>query len=154
VILRILTESYHSLGAASVARAWSGYVDSLVGGVISNYTRDVVMDGYSMGEPLGAVPDFLASGLCLAYATLLGLGVKASTTVNSLLTIVNLAVMGLVIVLGIYYADITNWSSENGGFLPYGFGGVITGKSSFTRLIRIPFYYTGCFLISAKNFRR
>ncbi|XP_011267416.1 cationic amino acid transporter 4 isoform X1 [Camponotus floridanus] len=120
----------HVIGAASVARAWSGYVDSLVGGVISNYTRDVVMDGYSMGEPLGAVPDFLASGLCLAYATLLGLGVKASTTVNSLLTIVNLAVMGLVIVLGIYYADITNWSSENGGLLPYGFGGVITGAAT------------------------
>lgn len=116
-------------------------MDSLVGGVISNYTRDVVMDGYSMGEPLGAVPDFLASGLCLAYAMLLGLGVKASTTVNSLLTIINLAVMGLVIVLGIYYADITNWSSENGGLLPYGFGGVITGKSSFTCLIRILFYY-------------
>lgn len=120
----------HVIGAASVARAWSGYVDSLVGGVISNYTRDVVMDGYSMGEPLGAVPDFLASGLCLAYATLLGLGVKASTTVNSLLTIVNLVVMGLVIVLGIYYADITNWSSENGGLLPYGFSGVITGAAT------------------------
>lgn len=120
----------HMIGAASVARAWSGYVDSLIGGVIGNYTRDVVMGGYSMGEPLGTVPDFLASGLCLVYAMLLGLGVKFSTTVNSFLTIINLMVMGLVVVLGIYYADITNWSSQNGGLLPYGFGGVITGAAT------------------------
>lgn len=83
-----------------------------------------------MGEPLCTVPDVLASGLCLVYAMLLGLGVKTSATVNSLLTIVNLAVMGLVVVLGIYYADITNWGSQNGGFLPYGFGGIITGELS------------------------
>ncbi|XP_011063659.1 PREDICTED: cationic amino acid transporter 4 [Acromyrmex echinatior] len=119
----------HMIGAASVARAWSGYVDSLIGGAISNYTRDV-MGGWTMGEPLGTIPDILASGLCLAYAMLLGLGVKTSATVNSLLTIINLAVMALVVVLGIYYADITNWSSQNGGLLPYGFGGIITGAAT------------------------
>ncbi|CAL1680348.1 unnamed protein product [Lasius platythorax] len=119
----------HMIGAASVARAWSGYVDSLVGGAISNYTRDM-MGGFRMGEPLGGVPDPLASGLCLLYAMLLGLGVKASATVNSVLTIINLAVMGLVVVLGIYYADLANWSSQNGGLLPYGFGGIITGAAT------------------------
>lgn len=115
-----------------MARAWSGYVDSLVGGAISNYTRDV-MSGWTMGEPcwtLGTVPDVVASGLCLTYAMLLGLGVKTSTTVNSLLTIVNLAVMGLVIILGIYYADIANWGDHIGGLLPYGFSGVIMGELS------------------------
>ncbi|XP_077257317.1 cationic amino acid transporter 4 [Temnothorax americanus] len=119
----------HMIGAASVARAWSGYVDSLTGGAISNYTRDV-MGEWTMGEPLGTYPDVLACGLCLVYAMLLGVGVKTSATVNSLLTIVNLAVMGLFVVLGIYYADITNWSSQNGGFLPYGFGGIITGAAT------------------------
>ncbi|XP_011641949.1 cationic amino acid transporter 4 [Pogonomyrmex barbatus] len=118
----------HMIGAASVARAWSGYVDSLVGGAISNYTRDMI-SGWIIGEPLCTIPDVLASGLCLAYAMLLGLGVKASATVNSLLTLINLAVMGLVVVLGIYYADIENWSSQC-GFLPYGFGGIITGAAT------------------------
>ncbi|KAL0122798.1 hypothetical protein PUN28_007471 [Cardiocondyla obscurior] len=118
----------HMLGAASVARAWSGYVDSLIGGAISNYTRDV-MGGWTMGEPLGTFPDVLASGLCLMYAMLLGLGVKTSARVNSLLTIVNLAVMGLVVVLGIYYADLTNWT-QNNGFLPFGFTGVIMGAAT------------------------
>ncbi|KAG7188581.1 hypothetical protein KM043_008211 [Ampulex compressa] len=119
----------HMIGAASVARAWSGYVDSLAGNAISNYTRHV-MCGYTFGEPLGTFPDFLAGGLCLAYAMLLALGVKSSATVNSLLTIVNLGVMGLVIVLGIYYADISNWGSQNGGLLPYGFAGVLAGAAT------------------------
>ncbi|XP_014598136.1 PREDICTED: cationic amino acid transporter 4 isoform X1 [Polistes canadensis] len=119
----------HMIGAASVARAWSGYVDSLAGGAFSNYTRRL-MGGYTMGEPLGTMPDILASGLCLAYAMLLTLGVKCSAAVNSLLTLVNLAVMILTIVLGIYYADITNWSSENGGIFPYGFSGVLAGAAT------------------------
>ncbi|RLU17401.1 hypothetical protein DMN91_009636 [Ooceraea biroi] len=119
----------HAFGAASVARAWSGYVDSLAGGAISNYTRGVI-GTYGIGEPLEVVPDFLAGGLCLVYTMLMGLGVKSSTAVNSLLTMINLAVMGLVISLGIYYADIANWSSQNGGLLPYGFSGVIAGAAT------------------------
>ncbi|KAI4500245.1 hypothetical protein M0802_004662 [Mischocyttarus mexicanus] len=119
----------HMIGAASVARAWSGYVDSLAGGAFSNYTHRL-MGGYTMGEPLGTMPDILASGLCLAYAMLLTLGVKCSAAVNSLLTLVNLAVMMLTIVLGIYYADITNWSSDNGGIFPYGFSGVLAGAAT------------------------
>lgn len=91
------------------------------------------MHGYTMEEPLGTVPDFLAAGLCLAYAMLLALGVKCSATVNSMLTIVNLAVMGLVIGLGVYYADLTNWSSSNGGFLPFGFTGVLAGTFVITK---------------------
>lgn len=80
-----------------------------------------------MAEPLGSVPDVLAAALCLFYAMLLTLGVKSSATVNSLLTIVNLGVMGLVIGLGFAYAKLSNWGCEHGGFLPYGFTGVLAG---------------------------
>ena len=86
------------------------------------------MGGHTMGEPLGHVPDPLAALLCIVYAFLLGLGVKSSATVNSFLTLINLGVMGLVTGLGIYYADLSNWSSDNDGFLPYGFRGVLAGK--------------------------
>lgn len=110
-----------------MARAWSGYVDSLAGGSISNYTRRI-MHGYTMAEPLGTIPDFLAAGLCLAYAMLLALGVKCSATVNSFLTTINLGVMGLVIGLGIYYAKFSNWSYD---FMPFGFSGVLAGISEF-----------------------
>lgn len=119
----------HMIGAASVARAWSGYVDSLSGGAISNFTYRLIGDSMK-NNPLGHVPDPLAAMLCIVYSLLLGLGVKCSATVNSFLTLINLAVMGLVIGLGIYHADLSNWSSENHGFLPYGFHGVLAGAAT------------------------
>ncbi|XP_066246325.1 cationic amino acid transporter 4 [Euwallacea similis] len=117
----------HMIGAASVARAWSGYVDSLFGGIISNTTISIT--GEMHEELLGKYPDFLAFSVCLVYALLLGIGVKGSAMVNSFLTIINLSVMGIVIVMGIYYADEENWA-KGGGFLPYKFGGVMAGAAT------------------------
>nr|CAH7723545.1 unnamed protein product [Callosobruchus chinensis] len=118
----------HMIGAASVARAWSGYVDSLFNYAISNTT--VALTGEMHKDLLGRYPDFLAFTVCLVYALLLSIGVKGSAIVNSILTVVNLAVMGVVIVVGFYYADENNWTAVKGGFLPYGFGGVITGAAT------------------------
>ncbi|XP_060521720.1 cationic amino acid transporter 4 isoform X2 [Cylas formicarius] len=118
----------HMIGAASVARAWSGYIDSLFGGVISNAT--IAATGELHEQLLGKYPDFLAFAVCIAYAFLLGIGVKGSAVVNSMLTIINLSVMALVIVMGFYYADQENWTSRSGGFLPFGFGGVIAGAAT------------------------
>lgn len=58
------------VGAASVARAWSGYVDSLLGGAVSNTTMTVV--GEMHEQLLGRYPDFLAFAVCLSYACVLG----------------------------------------------------------------------------------
>lgn len=118
----------HMIGAASVARAWSGYVDSLFNGMISNTT--ISFTGELHEQLLGRYPDFLAFTVCIVYALLLGIGVKGSAIVNSLLTIINLGVMGLVITVGFYYADEQNWTSHSGGFLPYGIGGVIAGAAT------------------------
>ncbi|KAF5280463.1 hypothetical protein FQR65_LT03272 [Abscondita terminalis] len=106
------------------SEAWSGYVDSLFGGAISNTTARLT--GEMHEQLLGRYPDLLAFTVCLVYAILLGIGVKGSAMINSLLTVVNLAVMTLVTIVGFYYANSNNWSSENGGFLPYGFGGIAT----------------------------
>lgn len=115
------------VGAASVARAWSGYVDSLFGGVISNTT--ISLTGEMHEQLLGRYPDILAFIVCLAYALLLGVGVKFSSIVNSFLTLINLSIMFLVIIVGFYYANEENWTSD-GGFLPYGFSGVIAGAAT------------------------
>ncbi|XP_017468589.1 PREDICTED: cationic amino acid transporter 4 [Rhagoletis zephyria] len=118
----------HMLGAASVARAWSGYVDSMLGGWIGNTTLAITGE---MHEQLFArYPDVLAFLVCLVYAAALGIGVKATAVFNGLLTLVNIAVMILVISLGFWYADARNWSEAEGGFLPYGFGGVIAGAAT------------------------
>lgn len=75
-------------------------------------------------------PDPVAGALTVVYAFLLACGVKTSATVNSILTVVNLAVMALVVVLGFGYDNLDNWSEENGGFLPLGMGGVLAGTTS------------------------
>ncbi|XP_072396088.1 cationic amino acid transporter 4-like [Diabrotica undecimpunctata] len=118
----------HMIGAASVARAWSGYVDSLFGNAISNAT--ITVTGEMHEQLLSKYPDFLAFTVCLIYSLLLAIGVKGSTMVNSFLTLVNLSVMGLVIVVGFIYADETNWTEQKGGFLPYGVSGVIAGAAT------------------------
>ncbi|KAJ8967384.1 hypothetical protein NQ317_018529 [Molorchus minor] len=118
----------HMIGAASVARAWSGYVDFLFGQVISNST--IAITGEMHEQLLGRYPDFLAFTVCIAYALLLGIGVKGSAMVNSILTLINLAVIVLVIVVGFYYADLSNWTSLKDGFLPKGFTGVIAGAAT------------------------
>ncbi|XP_069699086.1 cationic amino acid transporter 4 [Periplaneta americana] len=117
----------HMIGAASVARAWSGYVDSLVGFAISNATISTV--GEMHEQLLGRYPDFLAFAVCLVYSCLLGVGVKGSAIFNSLFTIINLSVMILVICGGFYYAHIENWTAGK-GFLPFGFSGVIAGAAT------------------------
>lgn len=76
----------HMIGAASVARAWSGYVDALTGGVIANATAGAV--GEMHQQMLAKTPDFLAFFVCLAYCSLLTVGVKGSAHINSFFTMV------------------------------------------------------------------
>lgn len=118
----------HMLGAASVARAWSGYVDSLLGGWIGNTTLSLT--GELHEQLFARYPDVLAFLVCILYAAALGIGVKATAVFNSVLTLVNIGVMLLVICVGFWFADPQNWSEAEGGFLPYGFGGVIAGAAT------------------------
>uniref|UniRef100_T1IVD2 Cationic amino acid transporter C-terminal domain-containing protein n=1 Tax=Strigamia maritima TaxID=126957 RepID=T1IVD2_STRMM len=118
----------HMVGAASVARAWSGYLDSLFGGVIRNSTLENI--GAIHIEFFGTYPDFIAMTLCLLTGLLLALGVKGSSYVNSIFTVVNLCVIAFVVCFGFYWAKTENWTDVPGGFLPYGFGGVISGAAA------------------------
>uniref|UniRef100_A0A1B0GHL3 Cationic amino acid transporter C-terminal domain-containing protein n=2 Tax=Lutzomyia longipalpis TaxID=7200 RepID=A0A1B0GHL3_LUTLO len=118
----------HLLGAASVARAWSGYVDSMLDGVVSNIT--VSITGEMHEQLLAKYPDILAFLVCISYAVGLAAGAKATAVINGLLTVVNLLVMVVVIALGFWYADLHNWSEAEGGFLPYGMTGVLAGAAT------------------------
>ena len=56
-------------------------------------------------------------------------GARISTNVNSVFTIINLAVILMIIFIGIYVGDSANWDNH-GGFLPYGFSGVLAGSAT------------------------
>ncbi|XP_061390172.1 cationic amino acid transporter 4-like [Musca vetustissima] len=121
----------HMLGAASVSRAWSGYVDSLLGGWIKNTTLSLIGgEAHYDTDLLAQYPDVLACLICLLYALAMALGVKITAAFNGILTLINIAVMVLVICVGFWYADVQNWFQADGGFLPYGFGGVIAGAAT------------------------
>ncbi|CAI4232965.1 unnamed protein product [Auanema sp. JU1783] len=123
----------HMVGAAAVARSWSGYLDSLLGNAISNSTMKEI-GRFSNTSLLADYPDFTAFLLIIVVAIFVGLGSKVSTNFNSTFTIINMAVICVVIGYGITYADFSLWSGydENGKskFFPYGVNGMMAGAAS------------------------
>ncbi|XP_031724955.1 cationic amino acid transporter 2 [Anarrhichthys ocellatus] len=138
------------IGTSSVARAWSGTFDDLIGNVIaSSLGKQAAMDL----PGLAPYPDFFAAGLIMLLAGILAFGVKESAVVNKVFTAVNILVLLFVIISGVIKGDINNWyigedslldgyeygnyTSLNdtsrygsGGFFPFGFEGTLAGAAT------------------------
>ncbi|XP_055330477.1 cationic amino acid transporter 4-like [Paramacrobiotus metropolitanus] len=114
------------IGAASVARAWGGYVDSMLDGAIRNSTLRTV--GVVRVPLVGQIyPDFVAFAVCMVACIAVAIGVKHSARLNNVFTLVNLMVILFVIVFGFTLADSNNWTAY--GFMPMGFAGVLRGAA-------------------------
>ncbi|CAM1327410.1 SLC7A1 (predicted) [Pycnogonum litorale] len=128
------------IGAASVARGYSGYVDAIFNDSISNFFHQTM----PINVPhLSHYPDMLAFCLIFFVAVLLALGVKASSRFNNVFTTINLLVATFVVIAGAFKADGNNWrikkddipsslrrDSGEGGFFPYGVAGMMSGAAS------------------------
>uniref|UniRef100_A0A3Q3H194 Cationic amino acid transporter 2-like n=1 Tax=Labrus bergylta TaxID=56723 RepID=A0A3Q3H194_9LABR len=140
------------IGTSSVALAWSGTFDDLIGGVISKFFEEnapMALTG------LAPYPDVFAAVLVLLLSGVLAFGVKESTTINKIFTVINILVLVFVTISGFIKGDIINWyiSEEalinataelknlsttanvtsvfgEGGFFPYGFGGTLAGAAT------------------------
>lgn len=119
----------HLLGSASVARAWSGAIDSLFNGAIKRSTLENV--GYlSHGSAwLSEYPDFIAFTITILIFLVIASGAKFTVHLNTVFTIFNCAVILFLICVGFAFADGRNWS-EHGGFFPNGFGGALAGAAT------------------------
>ncbi|XP_073439262.1 high affinity cationic amino acid transporter 1 [Dendrobates tinctorius] len=140
------------IGTSSVARAWSATFDELIGKHIETFCGRY----FSMNMPgvLAKYPDLFSVILIVVLTALLSIGVKESAMVNKVFTCVNVLVLAFVIVSGFVKGSVKNWqlsdhdfnrtvnmSSENvtevnnwdygaGGFMPYGFAGVLSGAAT------------------------
>uniref|UniRef100_A0A8C5G6T4 Cationic amino acid transporter 2-like n=1 Tax=Gouania willdenowi TaxID=441366 RepID=A0A8C5G6T4_GOUWI len=127
------------IGTSSVARAWSGTFDDLIGNVISNSLgKQAAMDF----PGLAPYPDFFAAGLIMLLAGILAFGVKESAIVNKIFTAVNVLVLLFVILSGFIKGDINNCHTVNftsfnntsqigsGGFFPFGLEGTLAGAAT------------------------
>eukprot|EP00112_Aurelia_sp_Birch-Aquarium-sp1_P023928 Seg733.10 transcript_id=Seg733.10/GoldUCD/mRNA.D3Y31 product="Cationic amino acid transporter 2" protein_id=Seg733.10/GoldUCD/D3Y31 len=114
----------YAIGSAVVARAFSAYLDSFVGGAISNGTQNALGHVHLYG--FGTSIDFISFGIVILFSILLSSGVKNSAILNNILTVLNLIVAAGVFVIGLFYVKRENWSD----FAPYGVEGVLTGAST------------------------
>ncbi|XP_077340208.1 high affinity cationic amino acid transporter 1 [Lithobates pipiens] len=140
------------IGTSSVARAWSATFDELIGKRIEHFC----LEHFTMNLPgvLAKYPDIFSVFIILVLTGLLSFGVKESAFVNKIFTCINVLVLGFVIVSGFVKGSVKNWQlSEKdinttnitglvnetqsntweygtGGFMPYGFAGVLSGAAT------------------------
>ncbi|XP_063536178.1 cationic amino acid transporter 2 [Cydia strobilella] len=126
------------IGAASVVKALSEYLDSLLDKAISTNLQAMM----PMDSPhLARYPDLFAFSVIMLFSVGLAFGVKESTKFNNFCTGVNLCVVLFVIISGSFKADTKNWRIPEsevpkggkdfgaGGFAPYGVAGIIKGAA-------------------------
>lgn len=119
----------HVIGAAAISRACSSYIDSLAGGMIKNGTETAIgkMDFPLVSEYL----DFLAFGILILFVVCLSFGVRMTSYLNNVLSAANMVVIVTIICVGAYFSDTKNWTNpETGGFMPYGWSGVLSASAS------------------------
>ncbi|XP_018565577.1 high affinity cationic amino acid transporter 1 isoform X1 [Anoplophora glabripennis] len=127
------------IGSASVARGLSLYLDTLINNTLKDTFREIA----PINVPhLSQYFDFFAFGISILLATALAFGLKESSLVNNIFTVINIFVVGFVIIAGSLKADPGNWSISpdkndtnatgigNGGFFPFGVEGMIRGAAT------------------------
>ncbi|KAH9514191.1 Cationic amino acid transporter 4 [Bulinus truncatus] len=122
----------HMIGAASVARAWSGALDAVFNQAIRNGTIEHIGRLSNENEWVSEYPDLVAMGITFVAFLIIGFGAKLSVNFNSVFTILNAFVLIFIIVIGFTFADTSLWStaSGHGGFFPFGFAGTLSGAAT------------------------
>ncbi|MBV9821221.1 MAG: amino acid permease, partial [Actinobacteria bacterium] len=102
-----------ALGAAVVARGWSGYLQNL-------FSLPTSIFGESSTVNLGAMAITVVLGVVAA------LGIKESARLTNALVIVKVAICLFIIVAGAFFVKLSNWSP----FVPSSTGAATSGGGS------------------------
>ena len=112
--------------AAVWARGCSGIINALTGGKIVNFMKSIATWNVPF---IASYPDFLAVFLVVVCTFIVCLGVKQSSNVLTLTSIINMFVVAFIIVAGTYFSvGSQTWSTEQ-RFLPYGWSGVLAASA-------------------------
>ncbi|XP_070372970.1 cationic amino acid transporter 4-like [Equus asinus] len=116
------------IGGAAMARTGSSYLDTVFSHRIRSFTKAHV--GIWQVPFLAQYPDFLAAGVILLTSAFVSCGARISSCLNRIFSAINLVVILFIIILGFVLARPYNWSTEEGGFAPFGFSGIMTGAAT------------------------
>ncbi|KFQ95167.1 Cationic amino acid transporter 4, partial [Nipponia nippon] len=118
----------YMIGGAAVARAWSGYLDSIFNHKIKNFTETHV--GAWQVPFLAHYPDFLAAAILLVATAFISFGAKVSSWLNHVFSAISMGVILFILIMGFILAQPKNWSAQEGGFAPYGLSGIMAGTAT------------------------
>nr|CAI5836427.1 unnamed protein product [Callosobruchus analis] len=114
------------IGSASVARGLSLYLDTLINNTMQNAFIEVAPIDIPY---LSKYFDFFACSISIILAVALAMGIKESSFVNNIITVLNILVILFVVIAGSTKANIANWEVDptkvtngthvgKGGFFP------------------------------------
>lgn len=125
----------YSIGAASVAKSFSEYLDSILGYPMRNFFTEYVPISV---QGLSQFPDVFAFGITMVFAIAIAYGARESSFFTNIFTVINVAIIAGIILAGTFQVNSSNWQlpAESippgfgvGGFMPYGFSGVLRGAA-------------------------
>uniref|UniRef100_A0A8C4MTC6 Cationic amino acid transporter C-terminal domain-containing protein n=1 Tax=Equus asinus asinus TaxID=83772 RepID=A0A8C4MTC6_EQUAS len=116
------------IGGAAVARVCSTYLDAIFSHRIRSFT--VTHVGIWQVPFLAQYPDFLAAGIAVLASLFITCGARVSSWLNYVFSAINLVIILFIIILGFVLARPHNWSAEEGGFVPFGFPGIMAGAAT------------------------
>ncbi|MEW1958295.1 amino acid permease [Kineococcus sp. NPDC059986] len=95
-----------ALGAATVAVGWSSYAADLLSQTLGLRVPEWL---YST-DPSPTQPNLIAAAVILVLTGVLCVGTKASARVNAVVVAIKLTVVAVVIVAGLFFVKVSNWS--------------------------------------------
>ncbi|MFN7946530.1 MAG: amino acid permease [Blastocatellia bacterium] len=131
----------YAFGAATVAVGWSGYVISLFKDMGINFPARLTVGPWNTvtladGSQVSGIINLPGLLIAVAVTLLLIKGIKESASFNSIIVMIKVLVVVLFIIAGIGYVNKGNLgigcapgTPGCAEFMPFGFGGVITGAA-------------------------
>lgn len=128
----------YSLGAATVAVGWSGYVVSFLRDIGIDFPLEwanptgaqIMVDGSAAGTGIFNLP---AALIALLVTALLVIGIRESASTNTAIVIIKVSVVLLFIAFGAAFVNPGNWTpfipESTGTFGEFGWSGIVRGAA-------------------------